>query len=308
MKKVSKILLLCILFILCIRISTFASEVDKESEYIYNTKRDLLILMLTYPECIKDIEKDENGLVYLIMNNNNKVLYDDKKEKSFEQKFYNSDLQDTLEQIYPLDMINDVMEEGQDPGRIRCYSFLSNMYGNSKEAVEKNITSKDTNYGSMMFNKVNGAADNLQQALNNISELAKANTKIYNFVSPTSGTFNYRVIKDTGQLSPHAFAIAIDLKSNPADYWKWCDKEKGRSRISIYPKEIVKTFEEHGFVWGGKWSHFDILHFEYRPEIILKAKYFGKSEGVENSEWYTGCEIDENVETLIKKIDEVVGD
>lgn len=306
MNKVIKFLLTCMLFIISVESTTFASEENKEMDYIWNTKRDLLVLMLTYPECIKDIEKDEKGFVYLVMQNNNKVLYDDKKEKSHEQKFYNSDLQDTLEQIYPLDMINNVMEEGQDPGRIRCYSFLSNMYGNSKEAVQKNITNKSTYYGSMMFNKVNGAADNLEKALNIISELAKENPKIYNFVSPTSGTFNYRVIQDTGQLSPHAFAIAIDLKSDPADYWKWCNREKGGNRISIYPEEIVKTFEECGFVWGGKWSHFDILHFEYRPEIILKAKYFGECNNAENSEWYEGCTIDENTESLIEKINSVI--
>jgi hypothetical protein len=22
-------------------------------------------------------------------------------------------------------------------------------------------------------------------------------------------------------------------------------------------------------VWGGKWAHFDMIHFEYRPEIVL---------------------------------------
>lgn len=306
MKRLVKSLLLFISFLLSIQSITFAYEENKENDYICNTKRDLLVLMLTYPEYIKDIEKDENGLVYLIMQNNNKVLYDDKKEKSHEQKFYNSDVQDTLEQIYPLEMINNVMEEGQDPGRIRSYSFLSNMYGGSKEAVQKNITHKNTHYGSMMFNKVNGAADNLEKALNKISELAKQNPKIYNFVSPTSGTFNYRVIQDTGQLSPHAFAIAIDLKSNPADYWKWCNREKGGNRISIYPEEIVKTFEEYGFVWGGKWAHFDILHFEYRPEIILKARYFGNSEVTENSNWYEGCIIDENTEALIEKINSVI--
>jgi peptidoglycan L-alanyl-D-glutamate endopeptidase CwlK len=33
--------------------------------------------------------------------------------------------------------------------------------------------------------------------------------------------------------------------------------------------EIVRIFEKHGFVWGGKWYHYDTMHFEYRPEIVL---------------------------------------
>ena len=37
-----------------------------------------------------------------------------------------------------------------------------------------------------------------------------------------------------------------------------------------YPQEIVELFEKHGFIWGGKWSHFDLMHFEYRPELLRK--------------------------------------
>jgi hypothetical protein len=37
-----------------------------------------------------------------------------------------------------------------------------------------------------------------------------------------------------------------------------------------YPQEIVEIFEKHGFIWGGKWSHFDLMHFEYRPEMLGK--------------------------------------
>jgi len=36
--------------------------------------------------------------------------------------------------------------------------------------------------------------------------------------------------------------------------------------------EIVDIFERHGFIWGGKWYHFDTLHFEYRPEILALAR------------------------------------
>jgi peptidoglycan LD-endopeptidase CwlK len=32
--------------------------------------------------------------------------------------------------------------------------------------------------------------------------------------------------------------------------------------------EIVAIFEKHGFIWGGKWYHYDTMHFEYRPELM----------------------------------------
>ena len=38
------------------------------------------------------------------------------------------------------------------------------------------------------------------------------------------------------------------------------------------PKEIVDIFERHGFIWGGKWYHYDTMHFEYRPELLDDAE------------------------------------
>src|SRR3569623_1717748 len=34
------------------------------------------------------------------------------------------------------------------------------------------------------------------------------------------------------------------------------------------PARNVAIFERHGFIWGGRWSHFDTMHFEYRPELL----------------------------------------
>ena len=44
------------------------------------------------------------------------------------------------------------------------------------------------------------------------------------------------------------------------------------------PLAIVEVFERHGFIWGGKWYHFDSFHFEYRPEMIALAKQGGRSK------------------------------
>ena len=42
-----------------------------------------------------------------------------------------------------------------------------------------------------------------------------------------------------------------------------------------YPTEIIEAFEKQGFIWGGKWYHYDIMHFEYRPELMAKARLGG---------------------------------
>lgn len=237
-------------------------------------KKNLFSIIKGYSDYISSIEKNEKGEIFIITNNNTRIIYDDLKEKSINEKFANPDLEDLFFENYPLNPITKVMDLNKDPGRLRNYKLLNSVYGNDKREIEKNLTTISTNYGNIIFNKCNNAAENLKKALDEIWSISREDTKINSFVTPISGTYNYRVIQDTGMLSPHSYGIAIDLNRNDADYWKWVSKEKGDSRIASYPKAIVECFEKYGFVWGGKWSHFDILHFEYKPEIIIKEKYF----------------------------------
>lgn len=300
MKKIN-IFLILLLVLSCLSQNILAKT--KNDDYIKELKRNLLVIFLAYPEQVLDLEKDKNDCIYLIMKNNKKILYDDKAIKSFDEKFYKGDIEDALNEPYPLEMINKVMDENIDPGRIRDYKFLGAMYGENRTEIEKNIKPTSTACGYAMFNSVNNANEALKNALNDISNIAKEKPEILAFVSPLSGGYNFRYIQDTGILSPHAYGISIDLNRNDSDYWKWVPKEKGSARISIYPKEIVETFENHGFVWGGKWSHFDILHFEYRPEIILKAKYFDNCNN-EDDNWYGNIQLDENIKNIIELIEE----
>lgn len=277
------------------------AQENKDDVYIDNCKRDILVLMMAYQDEIKDIEVSKDGYIYLILNNNEKIIYDDKNEKNQYEKISNADLQDTLEIIYPLNSINAVVE-GIDPGRGRDYKFLNSIYGKNQTKIENNLSYFSTSCGNIMFNKNAKAGEALKKALNEAKVLAEKDNKINNYIFPISGTYNYRVIQDTGRLSPHAYGIAIDLNRNDSDYWKWVDKSKGSKRIEGYPKELVKIFENNGFVWGGKWEHFDILHFEYRPEIILKSKFF--SNNVENNKnWYDGVANNEENKRIINIID-----
>jgi peptidoglycan LD-endopeptidase CwlK len=74
-------------------------------------------------------------------------------------------------------------------------------------------------------------------------------------------------------LSNHSFATAIDLNVDKAAYWRWQSPTQLETfSRKNWPSEIIEAFERHGFIWGGKWWHFDTMHFEYRPEIIAYAK------------------------------------
>lgn len=274
-------------------------------EYYQNMKRDLLCLMMAYPEYIEKVEKEQNGQVYIVMKSGKKILYDDNKTKNVEEKFYNTDLQDMMEQEYPLSYNNNLMEKDFDPGRRRVYALLKEVYGESRQQVESNLKNVNVGYRSYQFNGNNKAAEALQNVMKELIPIAQSRKDIQVCIYPCSGTFNYRLISGTNQLSPHSFGIAIDLARDKRDYWKWASREEGEKRIASYPKELVEIFEKNGFVWGGKWGHFDILHFEYRPEIILKAQYFGNSRNY-NELWYSGVDCkDISVKNYIDKIDKV---
>jgi len=269
------------------------------NSYEINMKRDLLSLIMAYPEFISSFEKDVSGKVYVIMESGNRILYDDKISKTYEQKLANADLQDTMEMLYPLSDISELMDDNYDPGRLRCYNFLKEVYGGSRQQIEKNLKSVTIGGKVCSFNSRNGASFALKQATKELSVSARNN------IFPVNGTYNYRVIAGTNQLSPHAFAIAIDFRSDKRDYWKWASRDQGQQRLREYPREVVKVLEKNNFIWGGKWAHFDILHFEYRPELLIKARYHVEDFEMAGSWYYGFPSEDKIISSYIEVIDKL---
>lgn len=293
MKKIYK----CIVLLSILANQNF--KVYAFEEYIDTMKKDLLTMFMAYPNHVVGVEKTNEDQVFIILKSGNKILYDDKKQKSHEAMLSNPDIQDMLEQIYPLGSISKLQDVNFDPGRARVYSLLYNVYGNSKGKIEAQLG----NTSGGQFNKENKAAESLNNALKDINIASRSNPKVGGFVYPINGTYNYRYISGTNRLSPHAFGIAVDVKSHPHDYWKWNTRVNGEKRLLSYPIELVEIFERNNFVWGGKWGHFDILHFEYRPEIIIKARYFS-DKSKEGEQWYSNTPEDENIKRYINIIEE----
>jgi len=263
-------------------------------------KRDLLALMLAYPDAISGAERGGDGRVYVVMASGERIVYDDGREKSFEQQLAGADIQDSLSIPYPPDMIRTVPEGNSDPGRVRCYALLGALYGSTRAAVEANLCSVRTGGGHYPFNRKNGAAAALEAAMGDLAGIIAVQPEVGGYVYPISGTYNYRVIAGTSRLSPHAFGIAIDLRSKPGDYWRHAAREQAQRRIESYPEALVSAMESHGFIWGGKWAHFDFLHFEYRPELIIKSRADAKKSG---GEWYAGFPEDARTIALVRSID-----
>ncbi|MCL4416151.1 MAG: M15 family metallopeptidase [Actinobacteria bacterium] len=280
-------------------------SLQDNTKYDVTMKQDLLSLMMAYPEDITNVEQSGDQ-VYIVMKSGKKILYDDKKPKSIETKIAYPDLQDMMEQAYPITPIKSLMDKNYDPGRARVYSLLNEVYGGSRQKIESNLANVKVGYGTFQFNKNNQAAKALKNVMSELAPLAEKRKDIIASAFPSSGTYNYRVIAGTNRLSPHSYGIAVDLARDRRDYWQWASREEGQKRLSSYPVELVEIFEKNNFVWGGKWGHFDILHFEYRPEIIIKARYFGSARSIEQM-WYDGVpREDAYINDCIKKIDKVI--
>lgn len=118
---------------------------------------------------------------------------------------------------------------------------------------------------SLPVTTINGVAERLERVIAGLEGLPD---RFKAYLVPSAGTFNCRAVADTGLLSMHAFAAAIDVNVARSDYWAWA-RDRGeipyRNRI---PWEIAEVFEAERFIWGGKWYHYDTMHFEYRPELI----------------------------------------
>jgi len=88
--------------------------------------------------------------------------------------------------------------------------------------------------------------------------------------------WNWRNVGGTQSRSFHAYGVAVDIiprdLGGRAMYWRWVGAgwynipHEGRYHP---PDVVIRAFQELGFVWGGKWSFFDTMHFEFRPEVMI---------------------------------------
>ncbi len=197
---------------------------------------------------------------YIIFKNGKKLLYDDGEKKSFFKLLNHADIEDMFVFKYPKNFVTK-MPQNYDPGRIRNEAFFKMLYGSSPKEVEKNLVTIPWLGGKIKVTKKEGVARALKAVY---LDLKKLPPSYYKYLYPIGGTYKWRYIAGTKRLSVHSFGAAIDINVKYSAYWRW-QKSAFKNKI---PKEIVQIFEKHGFIWGGKWYHFDSMHFEYRPELL----------------------------------------
>jgi len=220
-------------------------------------------LVRAYP----DFLESHDGEALIWKDGTRMPLSDGRGDKSFEEKLRKPSILDQLSIPYVTGPPAAPPGPQDDPGRFRNIAFFDKMYGDcSKGEVQKKLMKvawlPGSGGGSVQFTTVNGVADKLRAVSEQLDRLPP---QIRKYAFPSAGTFNCRAVKDTGNRSAHAWGVAIDINTKFADYWLWAKNGAYRNQI---PFEIVEVFERHGFIWGGKWAHFDTMHFEYRPELL----------------------------------------
>ena len=84
------------------------------------------------------------------------------------------------------------------------------------------------------------------------------------FTSVNGAAENLRKVCGVERMSAHSYGIAIDINVKWSDYWLWSNKSVSEIDSISYknsiPLKIVEIFKEHGFIWGGRWYHYDTRH------------------------------------------------
>lgn len=238
--------------------------------YAVDNNKLMAALVKAYPEFLAGHDSDD-----LIWKDGTRMRFDDDRtDKNFETLLNAPSIKDMFYARYMPGIMSDVPDIDIDPGRIRYEPFFTKMYGDCKKGEPSRflveIVWLPRKWGKKIrITRVNGVAEQLSKVSHELDLLPPEFDK---YLFPPAGTMNCRPIAGTKRQSAHGCAIAIDIAQKYSDYWRWAKPGTGghykyRNRI---PYEIVQIFEKHGFIWGGKWYHYDTMHFEYRPELLIQ--------------------------------------
>ncbi len=234
---------------------------------------DVARLLTAYPDHLSHIDGKD-----LVWRDGTRMAIDDgQPAKSHPDLLSRPDLKDMFRVPYPAGPAwsgrpQAPGDEVADPGRARHAAFFAKMYGDCTKGTAAAqlvdiIWLPATAPQKLKVTRVNGVARKLEAVSRELEALPAA---VRRFLSPAAGTYVCRPIAGTERASAHGYGIAIDIAIRHADYWRWQRPAADRSPAwrNRIPMEIVEVFERHGFIWGGKWLHYDTMHFEYRPELL----------------------------------------
>lgn len=157
-------------------------------------------------------------------------------------------------------------ESVEDPGRTRYDALFRAAYGKNRREVEHRLAK--WRFFGIRYPVHERALPAFEKVAQKLEALVKEKPQLDKFVRDIGGTWSWRTIARTKVMSTHAFGIAVDLNVKRSHYWRWARPRKPLKWKNSFPQEIVDAFESEGFIWGGRWVHYDTMHFEWRPELL----------------------------------------
>ena len=234
-------------------------------------QENLTCLRSAYPE-LRGVLAGTEGL-WLLFEGDRRVFYgpwqDAEQQVPVSSHALDCDVRTSMQQPYPPEPLRPETPEGVAPGRQRPYALFSALYGDDAAGVKRRLTKIVTLRRSWFFTPA--AAEAFLRAAKELERLAADDPSLWPWLVG-SGSFYWRLIAQERVLSAHAFGIAFDIGvRRGAAYWRWCPL-RPHPLQKTFPSSIVNAFEKQGFIWGGKWHEYDIMHFEYRPELLCLAR------------------------------------
>lgn len=241
------------------------NEITTDS--IQETKVDIpdgaQVLIKAYPQL--NLRYADNRIIFA---DSSSIIYDDNLEKDCASKMDNADIEDMFSIKYDREDIPTYLADG---GRCRCEEFFRKVYGNTKQTVSNKLVRIDWFGQKLPITTVNSIDKQLKAVAKELSQ----KTDLIKYLK-NSSSFNWRMVRGTNnRLSAHSYGISVDINTKYSDYWLWKNPKASETDTLKYanriPKDIITIFEKYGFIWGGHWYHYDTMHFEYRPEILINA-------------------------------------
>ncbi|UTC66381.1 MULTISPECIES: M15 family metallopeptidase [unclassified Treponema] len=300
--------LLIVLFFFCfINLNiTIGQNKDKLDDFNFNLDNPWLSLraiQMSYPDLVKNISFDSEVNDWFITIRNQNLYWahgrllpkkDIEKWRNWSpviSYFYSDEVQNPKE--FSKDLIASLRPESLIKHRKKSpppnYIFAKLIFNgkNRKEIIKQLRRLKFLGYDVWVHHRV---VEPLKRVQKKIYAAQKKDLEVKKFLKELNQcwSFNWRVIADSGKLSNHSWGSAIDLLPkdyrNKKMYWFWeAVRDDHWMKIMPYrrwfpPKAVIEAFESEGFIWGGKWTLWDNMHFEYRPELLYIRNFVLHSE------------------------------
>ena len=276
MKKVLIAILVLFIFVGCAIKPVNNVEVP-EPEHAKYEQLEVDALVEEYASFIREVVQMENDVAFLI--GETWIYFQEGRMLSKESSQY-LDRYQSLFYDYPIGRLTKLPEYQELT--VRSPDFLNHLFGTTE------IRLRDQCYWVPFLDHNAYMNQFCEKALKNVEmeilQAAESDQEVQAFIEnlKTIYSFQQRNIRGTENVSYHSYGLALDLV--PISYdrkhanWIWSTAFIEEWHLIPLeerwspPQAVIDAFEKNGFVWGGKWSHFDNIHFEYAPEIISMAQ------------------------------------